>query len=74
MSIKYKQYLKAKQNSWKTDAKRTDENIKYCKECRQCYEVFDGQNWHSKKYRYLPDFPSYKKQRQTCPVCKKGEA
>ena len=73
MSIKYKQYLDIKRNSWKIDDKRTEETVKYCEDCKTCYEILDGQTWNTSKIQYLPDFPTYKKKRQTCPSCLKGD-
>jgi len=71
MSIKFKQLKKIKQNAWKTDAKRTDQTIKYCKGCKQCFEKLEGQTWNHYDFKYLVDFPSYKKPRELCPQCKK---
>ena len=50
------------------DARKADKNIKYCKECRRCWEPIYYGNKQS-IYHYV-DFPLYGKQKQICKHCK----
>ncbi len=50
------------------DGKKTDKNIKFCKKCKRCWEMdFIGNVIHYK------DFPTYKKERQVCSICKNNQ-
>ena len=63
------------------DAKKADELIKYCKECKMCWQV----DWEASRstynrernrtlYNHYDNFPTYGKEREICPMCKnKGE-
>ena len=50
------------------DARKADKNIKYCIECKRCWEaIYYGNKQNI--YHYL-SFPSYGKQKQICKHCK----
>tara|TARA_Y100000592_G_scaffold50078_1_gene79333 strand:+ start:21698 stop:21919 length:222 start_codon:yes stop_codon:yes gene_type:complete len=72
--IKYKQQLALKRHGWKADAKRADKLIYYCCSCKKCWETIEARSYmKSGNYHtiiYLHDFPTYGKQKQTCPNCK----
>ena len=44
-------------------AKKADEKIFVCSECNLCFEY----DYHTKKYFYYEDFPTYGKTRKPCP-------
>lgn len=59
------------------EGKRTDETIKYCEQCKCCWEKDkymskQGNNVPLDRsvYHYYEDFPIYGKKRQICPRCK----
>ena len=70
--IKYKQELALKRHGWKTDARRADRNINYCKFCNQCWESIETKEYlrGTHKIIYLHDFPTYGKNKKPCPKCK----
>lgn len=58
--------IKYKRNNY-FDARKADENIKYCKICRKCWEIIRSSNTY--KVLYYEDFPTYKKEREVCSLC-----
>lgn len=60
-------------------AKKADEKIAHCESCNVCWEAdnniatrFDKETGKYKKrvaYLYYEDFPTYGKQKETCPKC-----
>ena len=59
------------------EGKKTDETIKYCEQCKYCWEkdkymTKQGNNVPLDRsvYHYYKDFPIYGKKRQICPKCK----
>ena len=59
------------------EAKRADQDIKFCPVCELCYEKYaDSYNKKhltdagKKLYVHYEDFPSYGKQVKICPACK----
>ena len=65
-----------KYDSRTNEAKRADKDIKYCPECKMCYEKYaDTYNkkhltlYGKKLYVHYEDFPSYGKEVKTCPEC-----
>jgi len=53
------------------DARVADRRIKYCKDCKRCWEISYYGNKES-IYHYL-DFPSYGKNKITCKICKRSK-
>ena len=53
----------------------TDNVIKFCTECKNCYEIvlsesrMNGVEKRVYNMRWLKDFPSYGKEMKTCPRC-----
>tara|TARA_R100001463_G_scaffold50443_1_gene100668 strand:+ start:992 stop:1261 length:270 start_codon:yes stop_codon:yes gene_type:complete len=63
---------------YKNDAKRADEDIKYCKDCGVCWQIdvhkSKGSYYTSrgiKMYLYYENFPNYGKKEERCDKCKK---
>tara|TARA_R100001594_G_scaffold77860_3_gene112427 strand:+ start:19696 stop:20142 length:447 start_codon:yes stop_codon:yes gene_type:complete len=60
----------------KGDAKRADEKIKFCKQCKLCWEhdynaskTSNNRLLNRLVYIYYEDFPTYGKIEETCPRC-----
>ena len=60
-----------------SEGRRTDEAIKYCKQCDRCWEIDkylsrQGNNTKAKRLiiHHYVDFPTYGKEREVCPRCK----
>ena len=51
------------------DAKKADQDIKYCKKCNRCWELVRSSNNY--KIIHYKDFPTYKRKRETCSFCAK---
>tara|TARA_R100000458_G_C8041226_1_gene92497 strand:- start:292 stop:525 length:234 start_codon:yes stop_codon:yes gene_type:complete len=51
------------------DSKKADQDIKYCKKCKRCWEVVRTSN--SNKLIHYKDFPTYKRIREICSFCVK---
>ena len=49
------------------DGKKADKAIKYCESCNRCWETDHMQ----KNINHYKDFPTYKKERKICMLCKK---
>ena len=49
------------------DAKKADQDIKYCKKCNRCWELVRSSNNY--KLIHYKDFPTYKRARETCSFC-----
>ena len=49
------------------DARKADENIKYCEICKRCWEIIRSSNDY--KVLHYDDFPTYKKEREICSLC-----
>ena len=53
--------------------KLTNENksfpVKYCKQCKECYEIVRKKEDGSLEYFYYKDFPTIGLQRVRCPEC-----
>tara|TARA_R100000654_G_scaffold38556_2_gene64311 strand:- start:659 stop:961 length:303 start_codon:yes stop_codon:yes gene_type:complete len=53
----------------------TDQCIKFCTECRNCFEIVRtetikyGKRYYTYNMMFLRDFPSYGKEKKTCPKC-----
>ncbi len=68
--------IKNKQPTWKLkksrDAKMADDRIKYCSNCKRCWEILSIGDFtkEDKNVNYYNDFPTYGKQKQTCYKCK----
>tara|TARA_R100000808_G_C2082287_1_gene105706 strand:+ start:333 stop:572 length:240 start_codon:yes stop_codon:yes gene_type:complete len=54
------------------DARNADSRVKYCIQCRKCWEILTIDNFSKKSrdVRYYDDFPSYGKVKQKCDKCK----
>ena len=54
------------------DAKNADTRVKYCIECRRCWEIIIINNFtkKSREIRHYEDFPSYGKVKEKCDKCK----
>jgi len=53
----------------------TDQCVKFCPSCRNCYEIVRtetikyGKRYYVYNMMFLKDFPSYGKEKKTCPKC-----
>ena len=53
----------------------TDQCVKFCTKCRACYEIVmnrsrrNNKNIHIYTVEWFKDFPSYGKEKKTCPRC-----
>ena len=53
----------------------TDQCVKFCPNCRNCYEIVRtetikyGKRYYTYNMMFLKDFPSYGKEKKTCPRC-----
>lgn len=53
----------------------TDQCVKFCPSCRNCYEIVRtetikyGKRYYTYNMMFLRDFPSYGKEKKTCPRC-----
>ena len=51
------------------DAKKADNNIKYCVICNRCWEYQLKESNYSNRVLYYQDFVIFGKQKQTCHAC-----
>ena len=67
-----KPQTKYSQNTGNIHYIKRDDQVKFCPECKKCWEmIYQSSHSHKKIPHHYEDFPTIGKKRETCPSCEK---
>ena len=65
--------MKSEKDRFEFDARLADQRVKHCLVCSVCWEAPNSKKKRQvMRTNYYENFPSYGKQKETCPKCKES--